>query len=384
MIRTWLAFAILLFGPAAAASSAPMDEVEGETQAELRAHNDLHYPWLADVAEHLSRSRNPRHLMVAARLATPFWFQKDVELSPEVRAALDARVRLDPAALVEDALRLGATDPLLWWIAANDCPAPPTRCDRSAAVAQLQSLAPSNAAVWTLSDRGRRPEDDGAVDAARDAQDDLHLERIADASRFDIYSGEMLRSYIDAFSQLPLPPRASATDTQFDAPPSDDVVRGMLALGYAMAEALPGLGYFSGLCDEKAISRLGDARRERCLAAMRTAARDADSILVERIVLRTQLRLLPDGAERDAAQRASIRSAWQMESWIALQRREDPTDTRIDTQFTEETLALWRAPGATELGVIHQQLGAAGIPLEPPANWHPSQPFDPQTATEAD
>jgi hypothetical protein len=384
MIWMRLAIGVLVLSAAVDAAPGPVAEAETETSAARRAHNDVHLPWLADLAEHLARSSNPRHLMVAARLATGFHFEPDVEVSPQVRALLDSRPKLDAGALVEDALRLGETDPLVWWVAANDCPAPAPRCDRIAAISRLQSLAPSNAAVWMLSDRIRRLTEKDQVDAVHDAGDDMQLERIAAASRFDIYYGEALRSYIDAFSQLPLPAFPDMMDAQFDERPIEDVVRGMLAFGYAAAEALPGLAYFSGLCDEHAIARLGEPRRELCIGAMRTAAREADSVLIERLASRTLLRLLPPGSERDATLRASLRSAWQMESWMALMAPHDPERPLGKTEFEEETIALWRSPGATELDVLRQQLEAAGIPPDPPVDWKPSQPFDPLQSARAD
>jgi hypothetical protein len=381
---TWMRLAIGGLVLSAAVEAAPGPVAGAETSAERRAYNDVHLPWLADLAEHLARSSNPRHLMVAARLATGFHFEPDLEVSPHVRALLDSRPKLDAGELVAEAMRLGQTDPLVWWVAANACPAPATRCDRTAAIAHLQSLAPSNAAVWILSDRMRRPTDEEPANAERDEADDVQLERIAAASRFDIYSGEALRSYIDAFSQLPLPALPDAQQAHFDEPPREDVVRGLLAFGYAMAEALPGLGYFAGLCDDRAIARLGDARRDRCVAAMHTATREADSVLIERIAGRVLLRLLPPGSEREAALRASLRSAWQMESWMALMAPSDPEHPRSNTQFEEEKIALWRSPGATELDVMQQQLEAAGIPLDPPVDWKPSQPFDPLPSARAD
>jgi hypothetical protein len=376
-----LAGSLLWSGVAFASADAALPIDPGEQAAE-RAHADVHYPWLADLADDLARSSNPRHLMVAARLATQFWFDKETVLSPEVRAALEARPQLDAGTLVEKALRLGATDPLIWWIAANDCPAAPPRCDRRAAIAHLQSLAPSNAAVWILSDRPRRPTDRESVDAALDAQDDLHLDHIAAASRFDIYLGEALRSYMDALSRLPLPQRSALTDAAFDAPPSDDVVRGMLAFGYTMAEALPRLSYFAGLCDADAIARLGAPRRERCLAAMRTAVREADSVLIERLASGVLLRLLPEGPDRDAMLRATARTAWQMESWMALGTTGDPPLTRA--RFEHERVALWLAPGASELDVMRKQLETAGIALDPPSDWKPSRPFAPLPPPSAD
>ena len=117
---------------------------------------------------------------------------------------------------------------------------------------------------------------------------------------------------------------------------------------------------------------------------MHTATREADSVLIERIAGRVLLRLLPPSSEREAALRASLRSAWQMESWMALMAPSDPEHPRSNTQFEEETMALWRSPGATELDVMRQQLEAAGIPLDPPVDWKPSQPFDPLPSARAD
>lgn len=81
------------------------------------------------------------------------------------------------------------------------------------------------------------------------------------------------------------------------------------------------------------------------------------------------LRLLPPGTERDAVGRARERLEWQIQASGALLSPSDGKARMTDTAAVLELLALWRAPGASELGVMRQQLEAAGVALDPPPDW---------------
>lgn len=355
---------------------------DGQTRAPSRSSDAL-FSWLDTLAEHLSRSSNPRHLMIAARLS------RDAERRGE-RARLTAgdgaqpragRHRLSADTLVEQARRLGSTDPWIWWILATDCPGT-TACDAAESTRRLRKLAPSNGAVWVLTSHPDEASDASSSHVLAGATG--HLAHIAAASRFDLYLGESMRAYLDALEQIPLPDEPVMDASTFDAVPSHDATRGLLAYGLVMAQPLPPLGDLALLCSNEFAEKLGKSHREHCVAAMRTIWREADSVPSERLASRRLLQLLPAGPERDAALRASHRSAWQMENWMSLQQADGANPPRSSGRHAAETFELWRQPGATELDVMRQQLEAAGIPLDPPVHWAPSQPLDPLPITDAD
>jgi hypothetical protein len=361
--------AVIAVASADATASASPRELASDSVREHDPHDDAYYVHTSELAEVLARSPNPRHLMVAAKLRHGAVAEALARrVSPEAIARVAAQSTLpDADALVREALRLGANDPLLWWIAATDCPATPATCDAPAAIARLRELAPSNGAVWLLVPRGTTPY--AGTEATGDADGDAVLDRIATASRHDYYIGERTRAYLDAFDQLPLQAEAIVDPAEFSEPVSPEVVRGLLAFGLALADALPGPQAFTSLCGEDTLARLGEPRAARCREAMRTMLRTADSPMPYRIAGNALLRLLPPGAERDTVQRDQQRMLWQITALGVLQSAGEDKDWRVDPDAIEEALALWRAPGATELGVMRQQLEAAGIALDPPPDW---------------
>lgn len=361
--------AVMAMASADATASASPREPASDSVREHDPHDDAYYVHIADLAGVLARSPNPRHLMVAAKLRHGAVAEALARrVSPEAVARVAARPALpDADDLVRESLRLGATDPLLWWIAATDCPATPEICDAPAAIARLRELAPSNGAVWLLVPRGTTPY--AGTEASGDVDGDAVLDRIAAASRHDYYIGERIQSYLDAFDQLPLPAEAVVDTSDFDAPVSPEFVRGLIAFRFALADALPGLQTYGVLCGEDTIARLGEPRAARCVDAMRTTLRTADSPMPHRIAGNALLRLLPPGAEREAVARDQQRMLWQITAYGVLQSAGEDPDWRVDPDAIEDSLALWRAPGATELGVMRQQLEAAGIALDPPPDW---------------
>lgn len=340
-------------------------------------------PMLGDLAATLSRSASPRHKLITARLR----FGAGPEGSSFVPWSIAAN-QFDPdvpdaSALVADALRSGASDPLVWWTVANACPAPAPACDRRGAIEHLQRIAPSNAAVWMLCDEASDTE--STVDAAEsDARDDRDLDRIAASSRFDIYVGETMRAYFEAFDHLTVP-----NDVRIGSPglARDEAVehlRGMLAFSLAMFDALPALGRLVPLCAEDTLERLGTRRREKCMAAMRTAWKEADSLLTSRLALAALIRLTPAGDGREAMMRANYRLSWQSAAWMELHQKAEDAGEAARVRHFKDLHDRWREPGATELDVMRGQLASAGIPLDPPPDWKPSLPFAPLPPSAAD
>lgn len=367
----WTVLALLFCSAAAAAETAMVDAAG---RAGERAASNAYYTGLA---ERLSQSTNPRHLLFAARLVHRV--ARDPILATGTGATTTAP---SPEALFERAVELGSSDPWIWWMVATGCPVAESRCDRALARAKLRELAPSNAAVWMLRDPVAHVRADGTSDSNDEAGADQELEHIAAASRADFYYGETVRTHLDAYDQLPLPASFPPGEGLFDGPASLELVRGAIALTDASSAWL--MRSFPSLpgCEQQALDRLGESRKSRCIAAARLLAREADTLLAAMYANGLLRRLLPDGTEREGVLRAGRALAWRQAAKVELQHR--GTDYRIDPESFDEEIALWREPGATELGVMRRQLEAAGIPLEPPPDWTPSSPVEPLPASGAD
>ena len=107
--RHWIVPALLLAAIAIAAEPPTPDPAQ---RAQERAASNAYY---AELAERLSQSSNPRHLIIAARLLGR------VGAGPKTGA--DARtVAVTPSAeaLLARAIELGATDPWIWWMIWSD------------------------------------------------------------------------------------------------------------------------------------------------------------------------------------------------------------------------------------------------------------------------
>ena len=353
---------LLLAAGLAQAGSAASEPTRDASVAGAGPVVDLQ-PYLSDLSDHLARSSNPRDLLLAARLMS----------SPDTSREQEASL------LVSRALGPGVTDPLVWWWAATNCNSWPVACESSAAVTKVQAVAPSNAAVWMLTrDRDQTRTDSNPDDPGGDAD----LDRMAAASRTDLYLGDGVRSSLAAFDQRPLPEAISRGGVGSDPSLAADIVRGVMAFELAMAMGPVSFPHVSRLCDDATVARLGAPRRARCIAAMRNVASKADSMHVERLANRVLVRLLEPGRERDAALRAATRASWQTDAWMKLQIEQDRVGK--GSIAIADKLALWREPGATELKVVRKQLEAAGIALDPPPDWVPSRPIDPPPITDAD
>lgn len=307
------------------------------------------------LAQQLSDSRQPRELLVAARL-----FRFGAGHGADAGAPVDDARRVARAdAAMQRALALGASDPLVLWTAATSCPASSAICDASRALRRLRAIAPSNAAVWVLpgadaaaapSDRGREPT----------PSDDIRerLPRIAAASRYDSYQGERLRTYLAAVAPGPSPAADHAVARSRAAP--DAAMRLALAARFAFDAAEAETRGLAQLCDATTPAASA-AHVADCVAAGERILERADSARAHRAATTLLLRWLPDGAPRHRVDTQRRRLEWQS---AALQRL-----VQADPDAASRALAFWREPGATELQVMRVTLQAAGIALDPPPDW---------------
>ena len=191
-------------------------------------------------------SERARQMMVdpdaRAALIAAFLFQS---ASPDEFAWLEAR--REGAAAMTTALRLGADDPLVQWIAASGgCAGIGEACDPEPAVARLQRLEPDNTAVWLISlDRAVQRGDDLA------AQEALLL-RAARADHYNSHFGEFGSVVYAALDELPPPVVAACAQKAYASmlavPSTHDGLIGASAMNIAAGHAIPSITPLVELC----------------------------------------------------------------------------------------------------------------------------------------
>jgi hypothetical protein len=352
--QRWLAASLFaLPGLATAAASGPL----ATGDAEHAAHDAAFEQYRVDVLAQLQSSRQPRELLVAARLLR--W---GGERAPAADAA--ARDRL-----VQRALRLGDADPVAWWVAATDCPASAAICDAPRARARLRQLAPSNAAVWMLREEGERSAAHSAPTPTRVAQDDRRLARIAAASRYDSYMDERFAMYHAALARVPLPAALDPDQFGLGPAPGDSAVRASIAIGIMLAESMPDVGSLSAWCGEQGRDAGGPARAGLCRAALQRVVEEADSLLVQRLALGLLARSTSDPAELGRIARARNVSEWQMQAFGELTN--PSAGETFEPAAFERYVERWLVPGTTELDALRAALQSQDVPLTPPPGWKP-------------
>lgn len=339
-----------------------------QTPPDDSAHFEAHRAYLGDLADALAQSSDPRDLMIAARFKVGVRVMEKVRHDPEglARSGIGDDPEID--ALVRTALSSDPDDPLVWWIAATNCPGSAVACDAPRAVARLRQLDPENAVVWLVSDRAQTRS--GPTPNIPASDDDERLLRIASASRYDTYLREDMHALDAVFASTPMPDMVVPWSSDWGPAPATDLLRFALAQGHALAGAFFGYSETEKLCGSLAQTTAEAARRDLCGGALRFVLEHADALAAHQVAAGQLHKLLPPGAEREAVAQKRRHVSWQLSAWGELQQSELAEDARpFDVDELEFMRDAWNQPGANELSVMRARLEAAGISLEPPAAW---------------
>ncbi|OOG49792.1 hypothetical protein [Rhodanobacter sp. C01] len=340
MMRGWPYLALacafcLATAPAFADNAAPTKTSSSAASKAAKARDKAQLAFQRDLVSVLAPSADAQPLLGAALLARPLSNQ------PENNSfhALIGR-----AAMATDA------DAAVSWVRLADCDAKADACPNPAALEQLQTQAPDNAAVWLL----KLAEDtrNMKADAARE-----DLAKAAAAKLYDDYTGASLKALASSVGVLPPP-----ADT-FDPAHAGGAVgmQNMLVYGIASSQPQPGLQITAKLCENAG----EDASiKTDCLKLGKTLEWGS-SPLSRSLGLHLREVLSDDPAQQEDAKHARLSLIWQVQSFAALLSRAPD-----DKALAQHLLALARN-GGTEMSLLLAALRDNSIPTDPPVDWKP-------------
>lgn len=300
--------------------------------AEPPAPDPAYERFVEAVIDAARDSRNPRVLLGAASFAPDAGVHAPSAALARKRDALGVR-----------AMRLGADDPVVWFILAMDCPLSESVCEAAQAVANLRRVAPNNALGWLL----EAPGDDVRANFARAAA----------ANRYDDYEGEFVRALFEAASAVPPPGFFVAEVRAAGVAAPERIAHVALALGVAQAQAQSPMQMVVQRCRD-GHGRAG-SEREACIALGRLLLNRSRDELAQRLGVRLLEERLPDGQERSDALAVRRRLDWLREKEMEVYARD----------AFPASLMNWLHAGADRQSVLRAMLSENGIPAEPPSGW---------------
>lgn len=300
--------------------------------------------WQNSLYVVLSDSARPRDWALASQLR----FTGAVHAAPALQQA--------PDELLDRAMRRAPDDFLVQWLVASDRAVGATGQSRPSPaepLANLERLAPDNAAIWLL-----------ALDIAADRHDaaaiDDALMHMAESSRYDEPHHELLSAWLDVYDTQPPPPASWASLTG-SARDLAGYVRLGMAQDMVMATVLPGYEALMSACTLGAKTS-GDWRRFAwCDDAAHVMATHATTLIARNIgfaLLRTM-----EGGELNASDRAARRRLdWLRVNLMSERIYRDAANRLPDLE------TRWRE-SASEIAFHRGLLRTAGVSAEPPAGW---------------
>lgn len=256
-------------------------------------------------------------------------------------------------ALIGRAAQAEGADAAISWVRLADCDAKADACPNTAALDQLLTQAPDNAAVWLLKlgadARNMRQ------DAARE-----DLGKAANAKLYDDYTGASLKALASSIGVLP-----PAADTFDPASKAGAVgMQTMLVFGIASTQPQPTLQVIAKLCENAA----EDASiKADCLKLGKTLEWGS-SPLARSLGLHLREVLADDPAQQQEAKDTRRNLIWQVQSFGQLLAR-----AQDEPSLAQHLLALARN-GGTEMSLLLAALRDNSIPVDAPADWQPRQP----------
>ncbi|GAB3339904.1 hypothetical protein [Marilutibacter aestuarii] len=309
--------------------------------------------WYADydaaILSHLralaARGDPYAHLALAMMLPLPD--------APDQTEALE-RARM---AALREAARLAPDDPLLAWMELQFCMAGDAACDRDAALARLQAIAPDNAAHWLPSLADAWEQGDAAAT-------DRYLGLAAAADHVDFHYGDVLAMLTEATRDAPIPPLDARTRAQIGRelglgrPATDAELAAISVSARAAAYGLPPFNAVMATCRPDPVRPMTATRSGNCRRLMSRLA--VGSSLYERALGLAGMVRLTQGRPEGAEWREQLRRfLW------------------IQQQYPQDALTI---PGYWEAHVYQGEMVALEAllrrqgRLEPPDDWLPANP----------
>lgn len=298
-----------------------------------------------DLVSVLSPRADAEPLFAAALLARPL---SNLPKINDFHALIGRAAHADGAADIAAAIS---------WLRLADCDAKADACPNTAALDDLLTQAPDNAAVWLL----KLGEDTRNLkqDAARE-----DLAKAANAKLYDDYTGTSLQALGGSISVLPPPAATYAAGNASGAMG----VQAVLLYGLASAQPQPGLQVTAKLCDSAGSDA---AIKTDCLKLGKTLEWGS-SPLGRSLGLHLREVLSDDPAQQADAKQARLSLIWQVQNFGRLL-----SQAQTDTATAQHLVMLARR-GGTEMSILLTALRDAKIPTEAPADWTPQSPKQPQ------
>lgn len=323
-------------------------------------------PAFADKAD-ISKSSPTPNKAATARDKAQLAFQRDLvsvlapraDALPLLGAALLARPLFNQPssnsfhALIGRAAQAEGADAAVSWARLADCDAKADACPNTAALDQLLTQAPDNAAVWLLK---------LGADAHNMKQDAARkdLGKAADSKLYDDYTGTSLKALGNSIGVLPPP-----ADTFDPASKAGAVgMQTMLVYGIAGTQPQPGLQIIAKLCENAA----GDASIKADCLKLGKLLEWGSSPLSRSLGLHLREVLADDPTQQQEAKDARRNLIWQVQSFGQLLAR-----AQDEPVLAQHLLALARN-GGTEMSLLLAALRDNSIPAEAPADWQPRAP----------
>lgn len=260
------------------------------------------------------------------------------------------------AAAMTTALRLGADEPLVQWIAASGgCAGIGEDCDPDRAVTRLQQLDPDNAAVWLAS-----------LARAIERGDDLPtqealLRRAARADHYRIHLRELGSVMYAALDELP--PLAVSACAQkayaaaSDVPATRENLIGVAAMNTAMANGFPSISPIAELCEQPPPSR-----RESCIGLLAHMA--SGSEMIDQVIgLHFGVPLVANTSAGVAWRERLRRLSWLRHHFPGENGQPTPPDWHL------------RVFAQGEMPAAEAWLVERGQRVDPPPGWLPDNPM---------
>jgi len=292
-----------------------------------------------DLVSVLAPRADALPLLAAALIARPL---NDLPKFNNFHGLLERAAQADGAAPIANAIN---------WTRLADCNA--NACPNTAALEQLTSQAPDNAAVWLLKlDEDTR---NAKQDAARD-----DLAKAANAKLYDDYAGTSLKALAGSIGVLP-----PAADTfSGDNAGGAAGVQAVLVYGLASAQPQPVLSVTAKLCSDAASNA---SIKTDCLK-LGKILEWGSSPLGRSLGLHLREVLADDPAQQADAKQARLSLVWQVQNFSQLLGR-----AQTDAAIAQHLVSIARH-GGTEMSVLLTALRDNNIPTEAPADWTPQGP----------
>ncbi|MFA6231392.1 MAG: hypothetical protein WC617_14660 [Rhodanobacter sp.] len=330
-----LSCALSLLASQAIAAKAPASTKPGESTKTLKARDKAQLAFQRDLVSVLAPRADAMPLLGAALLARPLVNQPPTNSFH---------------ALIKRAAYAEGADAAVSWVRLADCDTAADTCPNPAALQQLLTQAPDNAAVWLLK---------LGVDA-RDMKQDAtreDLRKAAAAKMYDDYTGSSLKTLANAVGVLP-PPAGTFNPASKGGPVGMQTV---LVFGIGGTQPQPGLQLIAKLCENSAedASIKGDCKQ------LGKVLEWGSSPLARSLGLHLREVLSDDPTQQQAARDERRNLIWQVQNFGQLLAR-----ALDDASLAQHLLALARN-GGSEMSLELAALRDNNIPTEPPVDWQP-------------